>query len=336
MPWVLALASLGSCAGHRYGLNEQGCFDEFLGVSFVQRLARNNKTGHGQDALATHWDRLLPCRSCYCEELDESNTFHARTWGQLLRAGHVQCHYNACEKPRMFQSVRAPANAHSSLAFAFVGVLVLSAASSGWPPALRFHMVHYGLVLLAEGAGSFGYHASLTQEMNMIDIRTMMSSLAGQGVGLFLVRSLLLKRPVKAWTWSLSYLVFNVVLFGALFLSCGCVCSLRTSCETSWMPLYVLIGALCFTAPVALEVSIHFHILSPEMKGDASKNFSRLRWFMWTSVALWPISGLFKVLDDWKVWCNPSSAFQFVAMMHLTMAIAMLLNVLSWTRCIQS
>ena len=335
MTWVLALGSL--ClqhgAGQKYELNEQGCFDEFLGVSFVQ-LARNDETGHGQDALSAHWSQLLPCSSCYCEELGHSNTFHARTWGELLRAGHVQCHYNACEKPRMFESVRAPANAYSSLAFAFVGMLVLSASNSGWPPALRFHMVHYGLVLLAEGAASFAYHASLTQEMNTIDFRTMCLCCAGQGVGLFLARSLLLKRPVQAWTWSLSYLGFSIVLFGPLFFSCGCFCSLHISCATSWTPLYVLIGALCFSAPVALEVSTHFHIPSPE-KGE-TKDFSRFRWFMWTSVALWPLAGLFKLLDDWKVWCNPSSAFQFVAMMHITMSIAMLLNVLSWTRCIDS
>ena len=229
-------------------------------------------------------------------------------------------------------SVGAPANAYSSLAFAFVGALVLAAAALGWPPALRFHMVHYAVVLLAEGAGSFAYHASLTQEMNAVDIRTMFSSLAGQGVGLFLASSLLLKRPVQAWAWSLSYLGFDVVLFGPLFFSCGCFCSLR--CEAGWMPLYVFIGALCFTAPVALEVSTHFHIPLPE-KGE-TKDFGRFRWLMWTSVALWPLSGLFKLLDDWKVWCNPSSAFQFVAMMHITMAVAMLLNVLSWMRCIQS
>ncbi|CAE7251417.1 unnamed protein product [Symbiodinium sp. CCMP2456] len=113
------------------------------------------------------WDAFSPCVSFSCPGIDRGH-WRLMSWGQvlpsLLENGVCRdCIYNACEKPRMFQLVPAPANAFSSLGFVAVGLFALVVAfldlhGPQWRqgPVIR-HGILFGTVLVAEGVASFAY-----------------------------------------------------------------------------------------------------------------------------------------------------------------------------------
>ena len=244
------------------------------------------------------WSAMLPCRSCYCDGLEDMKV----SWGELLQgvaSDDPSCHYNACEQPRIFDAIRAPANALSNLGFVAAGLIVLAMKETErWRScrSWRLHTVLLGMVILAEGLASFGYHASLTTELNVIDVRTMYLSFVGQSFGIFLARSLLLQQPIQAWVWVLSYLGITLTLLLSLLLPCGCFCSLSKQCSRSfWTAGWIVAGCLFFLAPISLEMSLR----SPAFKVASSSDLLHARKLQCASMVFWIFAGLFMLVDTW-------------------------------------
>ena len=290
------------------------------------------------------WDAFSPCISFSCPGMDEEH-WQQMTWGQTLpslleNGGSKECVYNACEKPRLFQRVRAPANAFSSLGFIAVGLFALLVTCVDLLHARRkqgpvlLHAILFGGVLVAEGTASFAYHASLTLQMNLIDWRTMLASFASQGFGLVIASQTLAHQPLKGWLWAILFLAYTLSLLLSLSLSCGCFCSIEKACHSHvFWPMVCLATVLfCLSAPLSVEWSAWETLQtfqdSPNLSTVAAAR-RRMRFFMWSSVALWLVGTAFKVLDDHKIMCWPSSLFQFVGLMHLVLAAAMLLSFLA-------
>ena len=293
------------------------------------------------------WDALSPCVSFSCPGLDEEH-WQQTTWGQVLPSLLANgvgkgCVYNACEKPRMFQLVRAPANAFSSLGFVAVGLFALFVTSVDllYSPRKQgpviLHAILFAAVLVAEGVASFAYHASLTLQMNKLDWRTMLASFASQGFGLMIASTILDRHPVRGWLWAILFLTYTLILLLSLSLACGCFCSIDEMCHSrAWPMLSLATGFFCLSAPLSVEWST-WHCLqllrdSPKLIVAAAAR-RRVRYLMWSSVALWLVGYTFKVLDDHQIMCRPLSSFQFVGMMHLAMATAMLLSFLAARTC---
>eukprot|EP00961_Rhodomonas_salina_P139901 1882695-Rhodomonas_salina.1 len=88
--------------------------------------------------------------------------------------------YEACERVRFHQFVRAPCNAFSSLAYLSAPAFQLATNEylwSGETSGLRGLAAGFGLVSICLGTAiahaSFLYHASATVEMNRLDVRCM-------------------------------------------------------------------------------------------------------------------------------------------------------------------
>ncbi|CAE7836708.1 unnamed protein product [Symbiodinium sp. CCMP2592] len=296
------------------------------------------------------WDAFSPCVSFSCPGI-ERGQWHQMAWGQvlpsLLENGVCkECVYNACEKPRMFQLVRAPANAFSSLGFVAVGLFALSVtcldllhtdAPYGRHGPVILHGILFGTVLVAEGGASFAYHASLTLQMNILDWRTMLVSFAAQGFGLVIASQTLLRRPVSSWLFAILFLAYSFVLLLSLGLSCGCFCSIDEACNSPvWPMVWLATGLFCLSAPLSVEWSAWQCMQelqdSSQLRIVAAAR-RRFRYLMWSAVALWLVGYSCKLLDDYQIMCRPSSLFQFVALMHLVMAAAMLLSFLATRTC---
>mmetsp|Transcript_126901 Transcript_126901/g.224970 ORF Transcript_126901/g.224970 Transcript_126901/m.224970 type:complete len:429 (+) Transcript_126901:177-1463(+) len=97
-------------------------------------------------------------------------------WSQFIndigRDDALICRYNECEALRVLNVIRAPSNAWSSLAFAFVGLLML--ADTVRTGGRSFVVCHLSCAIcLVWGCASFLYHASVTTEFLKIDLRMM-------------------------------------------------------------------------------------------------------------------------------------------------------------------
>ncbi|CAE7451676.1 unnamed protein product [Symbiodinium natans] len=346
----LVLFSLPALAATRWSLEEEQSL--LAGLSFVQ-CSHLQQRGAAPPAKFGYelWDALSPCMSCRC-----SGTEHGQqlTWSQVLLQSpeRPECVYNACERPRMFQLVRAPANAFSSLGFLAVGLFILSMAISDLlkattgkdgpiPGPMIFHALVFGAAVVAEGLASFAYHASLTRQMNILDWRTMIASFAGQGFGMVVAGHALARQPVRGWIWATLYLACTLSLLLSLCFNCGCFCSLEDACHSpaAWSITLLASGLLCFSALAFVELTT-WHCLQElrnglELSIAARLARRRIRYFMWSSVAMWLVGYTFKVLDDHQVMCRPSSLFQLVGLMHVLTAAAMLLNFLATRTCVE-
>ena len=298
------------------------------------------------------WDAFSPCVSFSCPGIDKGQ-WRQKAWGQVLpslleNGVSKECVYNACEKPRMFQLVRAPANAFSSLGFVAVGlfalfVTILDLLHADAPPPygrqgpVILHGLLFGTVLVAEGSASFAYHASLTLQMNVLDWRTMLVSFAAQGFGLVIASQTLLRHPVSSWLFAILFIAYSLILLLSLSLSCGCFCSIDEACDSLvWPMVWLATGLFCLSAPLSVEWSAWQCMQelqdSSQLRIVAATR-RRFRYLMGSAVALWLGGYSCKLLDDYQIMCRPSSLFQFVALMHLVMATAMLLSFLATRTC---
>jgi hypothetical protein len=195
--------------------------------------------------------------------------------------------------------IRQPANTFSNLAYILVGLLIVGTASPGsfrsdGPNLMRRwadHRTTYGLAVVAIGAGSLFYHASLTQIGQWFDWVGMYAF-----ASYILLYNLLRLRSFPRSIFYSAYAILNGVLFINSVINVGT--------RTQVFTVLIVIA-------LALEVVVLF-LRRPQVK---------LLWFIGALAALLAARYIWG-LDVNGVFCTPSSLVQGHAIWHMLTALS--------------
>jgi dihydroceramidase len=185
--------------------------------------------------------------------------------------------------------IRQPADTYSNLAYVLVGALILAFANTGHrvnrmsqPAYARL----YGIAILAVGIGSTFYHGSLTVVGNWFDVMGMYL------VAMFLVLYALVRlRTFSGTRFAIVYAAINAMLGIAL----------------------VVIPAFkrdVFAALILIAIALEGLLLIMQRP--------RIEVRYWLgALALFATAYVIWILDNTRVWCDPTSWLQGHAIWHL-------------------
>jgi hypothetical protein len=202
--------------------------------------------------------------------------------------------------------IRQPINTYSNLAYILVGLLILASTRSDPARAnlLSSHRAYplvFGGATMAIGVGSFFYHASLTFVGQWFDL---------MGMYLFanfaLMYTLARLRPMRGATFALGYIVMNAILGYLLIVN---------------PEVRRQVFAAMIYGVIALEALVLL----------AERPRIKTRYFVGALVSLVVAYGIW-LLDESRVWCDPTSVLQGHALWHfLTAAAVGLLYLYYWS-----
>jgi hypothetical protein len=214
-------------------------------------------------------------------------------WGTWRTASCMLNNDCFCELIREGQTVRQPSNTWSSLAYAFMGLLVVAHSYSlpNKKPFTRLFAILLCLMMLTIGIGSAFYHASLTFIGQFADFSGMylMSSF-------ILVYALYRRYSLPEIRVVLFYLGINLVLALLLYF----VPETRRT----------LFGILIL---LSLILEIYY-------AGSAKPSINRY-WFYGGLLVFAAAYGIW-IIDDERILCSPESWLQGHALWHLLGAIS--------------
>ena len=196
--------------------------------------------------------------------------------------------------------IRQPINTYSNLAYILVGLLILAHARDAQARANLMSSHHaypliFGGVTMAIGVGSFFYHASLTFVGQWFDL-----------VGMYLFASFALLytlarlRPMRGTTFAIGYVVMNAMLGYLLVVNPD-------------------VRRQVFAAMIYGVIALEALVLLAERPRMQTRYFIGALSSLAVAYGIW-------MLDESRVWCDPSSILQGHALWHfLTAASAGLL-----------
>ena len=192
--------------------------------------------------------------------------------------------------------IRQPINTYSNLAYVLVGLLILaharhSDARANWMSSQRAYPIVFGGATVAIGVGSFFYHASLTFLGQWLDLMGMYLF-----AGFALLYNLARLRPMRGTTFALGYVAMNAMLGYLLIVN-------------PFVRRQVFAGMIWVV--LALEALVLL-VERPRMK---------TRYLIGALVSLIVAYGVW-MLDESRVWCDPTSVLQGHALWHFATAAA--------------
>lgn len=198
-----------------------------------------------------------------------------------------------CEAVSTQQPIRQPANTVSSLAFAVIGVWVLSVSRPAAPahPFGRAHRVMFGVSALVIGLGSAFYHASMTFAGQFFDI-----------LGMYLLTGLM-------WVYALQRIG-------------GCATSVAALIYLALnLGLTVVQIEIPETRRFVFGLLLMLALLSEVWVWQRVRPARRYGW-LWAGLSVFGLAYAVWMLDDSHAWCEPHSWLQGHALWHVLGAVA--------------
>ncbi|MFZ2664066.1 MAG: ceramidase domain-containing protein [Patescibacteria group bacterium] len=198
--------------------------------------------------------------------------------------------------------VRQPVNAYSNLIYILVGIFILFDVFSKRKKSLMSMKSHsfsrsifiiYGLASVAVGIGSFFYHASFTYAAMQIDVDSMYL------VSLFILLFLLF-----------HIYNFSKKIFIASYISTNIIFALVD---------YFIPGVRRYL--FAFVVLLIIYVLLKAMRNKVS--FGNSKYFIVSIISLF-IAYVFWIVDNEKIFCNPTGFIQGHAIWHVLNSLSIL------------